>query len=886
MLTSRNKERERLQQEIEDLKMMSRKGGRPRSLGGDSILDRSASRAHQRSASRASGQTGYTQMSDAEREEYEAREGTLRDQNASLRLEYQDLEKESQARMDYITQLEEDLKVVDNDLSAAVEDLRALQKERDEALQAYEDKDAEYEKLSDEYKRLEEEALLNIDGLEESLERAEADRKQLGSDLDDRNEDFAALQNEVRNLGDKLLQLEDDREGNLRRIEALEQELEDATQELDSLDKKLSEANQKNERLEIQSESLHGEISFLREEQEVDKIKIGDLENSLHAAQQSVADEKEKMQDLEASLVEERRQRELVDNQSKQEVQKVLDDLNTENAQNKDEVRKLKRNLTSKETEALTYKQRLEELEGNLRKALGDLNGTRTSLLVDIEKMQSDLERTAAQLQETRSSLADKERMLRNRDVLLENSGLETRRLADLLEKERQSRKHDLHQFDLAQRGQTTTFRTVAQHESRVLELEGLRTQDKRRQNQLEAQYREQLLERNTLLLALWNRLSTLCGAEWTQSHGVVNGETTSMDTIARALPAFKNNLLEALKQIESLIGTFKSRVRTVEKSLIKDYQTLEHNLDTRIKRMDFLERAVSDTQAALDAQTADTTTLRPTPSRSSSSSSSSKLVKTNEEAARVKHENKMLKAELKFHRDHPSQAAQERMAHDAAVAATGRRTSVVAGIANSAGGGGKLNALTPRAIANSLLQRAHSNSTVEQIQQDTARSNSSVMTQSGVSGVAGQRTPIVIASPPIQPSEQRWVHRLKELERRLKAEREARLLDRRGARQRLEEGRAENEELKAMLEREKDRRESMVSGSGEGGYEGGAGSGAGSGGGYDKGGESAGGYFGTREPLAEPETFMDDGFGQGDRRNEVKIRVARQQGRREDSVD
>jgi len=67
-----------------------------------------------------------------------------------------------------------------------------------------------------------------------------------------------------------------------------------------------------------------------------------------------------------------------------------------------------------------------------------------------------------------------------------------------------------------------------------------------------------------------------------------------------------------------------------------------------------------------------------------------------------------------------------------------------------------------------------------------------------------------VIQSQPLQPSEQRWIHRLKELERRLKAEREARLLDRSGARKRIEEGRAENEELRMMLEREKERRVSL----------------------------------------------------------------------------
>ena len=74
-------------------------------------------------------------------------------------------------------------------------------------------------------------------------------------------------------------------------------------------------------------------------------------------------------------------------------------------------------------------------------------------------------------------------------------------------------------------------------------------------------------------------------------------------------------------------------------------------------------------------------------------------------------------------------------------------------------------------------------------------------------------------------PSEQQWVHRLREMERRLKAEREARLLDRNGARKRLEEGRAENEELRLELEKEKVRRAEME---GLGGGGGGAGSVAG----------------------------------------------------------
>ena len=73
-----------------------------------------------------------------------------------------------------------------------------------------------------------------------------------------------------------------------------------------------------------------------------------------------------------------------------------------------------------------------------------------------------------------------------------------------------------------------------------------------------------------------------------------------------------------------------------------------------------------------------------------------------------------------------------------------------------------------------------------------------------------GQQYSPALQSTPLQPSEQRWISRLKELERRLKAERKARLLDRSGAKKRLEVNSAEKEELRVLLEREKERRGSV----------------------------------------------------------------------------
>lgn len=792
MLTSRNKERERLQQEIEDLKLLHRKGEGARSLAGDSIFDRSISRQHQRAASRASGQSVSTPMSDTEREEWERREGALRDQNAALRMDYQELEREFLSRNGYVDELEQAVENLEANYDSAVSDLQSLQKERDDALQALDDREREATRIKAEYEKLKDEAVTAINELEGDLDAREEEVKRFASDLKDKDDDFTALQRELRDLNNSLVQLEDDRAAALKRIEALEQELDEATQELEAQDKKLSEANQKIERLEVQQESLHTEISFLREEQEGDKIKIGDLENSLNAAQQSINDEKEKMQEIEESLVEERRQREIVDNQSKQEVQKVLNDLNLENSKAKDEVRRLRRTVSTKEVEATSFKRSLDELDSHLRKALGDHNGKRAHWFNEIERLQNDLESTMDALEKTKGDLSEKDRLLRNRDMLLESTGLESRRLNDLLDKEREARKRDLHQYEQSQRGHSVNNRQMAQHESRVLELETARSQDRRKMALLEQQYRDQLIDRHNLLLALWNRLSTLCGVEWAQNHSSINGQVTSVDVIARYFPGFNRNIIEAVRTLESIMGSFKQRIRGVEKTLWKDYQILSTNLDGRIKRMDFLERAVKDAQAQIEEQAREQAHLRLQAKDNRTSTRST------EEISRLKQEVKTLRTEVKFYKTTTTTTTNQH-SRERQLSQTYSSTDD-----NAAGGDSSLQS-TPKASVQppNILMRHHSTTAVEHLQQGGAQSSRN----------SNNKNPIVIATPPLQPSESRWIHRLKELERRLKAEREARLLDRRGARARLDERSAENEELRLALERAKERRGSSVAG-------------------------------------------------------------------------
>ncbi|KAF1839552.1 hypothetical protein BDW02DRAFT_141 [Decorospora gaudefroyi] len=372
MLTSRNRENLRLREENEGLKLTIRRGDAG-STAGDSILERSISRNHMRSVSRASGATRLTQMSDPEREDLESKHAVLRDELSQLKLSYKELDDQLNGHLDVLETTELKVKELEKEIEAQTEDLQALANERDEALELLQDKEQECEELR-------QEALDTVQRLEIDLEQKQKERDRLYNDLENTTEDFSALQQEMKLVSESLLQLEDDRDASARKIQNLESELADANQELGRQDKLLSDERSKNERLDVQLESCQGEIDFLREEQESDKIKIGELESALNYAQVSLQESKERSRDLEERVAEERQQRDALESQEKQEVEKILTDLNAQLTKLKEDSRRLRKNLSSKEVEASTWKQRHDELELALREALGNPNGTRSSL--------------------------------------------------------------------------------------------------------------------------------------------------------------------------------------------------------------------------------------------------------------------------------------------------------------------------------------------------------------------------------------------------------------------------------------------------------------------------------------------------------------------------
>ncbi|KAL8742349.1 MAG: hypothetical protein Q9184_008271, partial [Pyrenodesmia sp. 2 TL-2023] len=193
-------------------------------------------------------------------------------------------------------------------------------------------------------------------------------------------------------------------------------------------------------------------------------------------------------------------------------------------------------------------------------------------------------------------------------------------------------------------------------------------------------------------------------------------------------------------------------------------YRTLEDSLDARTKKLEQLENTVQTNRIQ------GTFTAAP-------------------EIAKLRGENRLLKSEI-ANLQNKEMHARSNTAH---------RSSSSRELA-PLGGHTRNNSSSSSSAPPPSLARHHSSSAVEQYSNQRA-------SPSRTSSLAPLPIPEREASGPVEPNHSRWTHRLRELERRLKAEREARLLDRTGARKRLEEGMRENEDLRAELERERERK-------------------------------------------------------------------------------
>lgn len=239
---------------------------------------------------------------------------------------------------------------------------------------------------------------------------------------------------------------------------------------------------------------------------------------------------------------------------------------------------------------------------------------------------------------------------------------------------------------------------------------------------------------------------------------------------VVGALQGFQKNMLCGVKTIESIVAGFKTRCRGVERDLWKEYQVVENALESRTRRLERLENLI---RGGIGEQSGMRT-----------------------EVAKLRTENRLLKAELNVVKNEQQAAA--------AVSPGLHRSKTMTAASSSA----TTTTTTTTERKHRHRHRSERETEIRSEPSERADSNNVVVASAVPTGMLARTTSSASAPPQLSDgqdvSEKRWILRLRELEKRLKAEREARLLDRSAAKKKVDEARGQREELKAELERER----------------------------------------------------------------------------------
>ena len=185
------------------------------------------------------------------------------------------------------------------------------------------------------------------------------------------------------------------------------------------------------------------------------------------------------------------------------------------------------------------------------------------------------------------------------------NQGTKTKQQKENLEKERQARKATAAQVANLETSNTSMRKTLREWEAHIAELQKARASDERALRQLEAQYKDHLNERNSLLATIWQRLGGIVGSKWVDK---VNAQGGGGDvTPSTNFLGFSRNILQCIKVLEDVMVNFKLKCKAVERDLWNEYKcghpsieltsrNMDARLENRTKRIVRLETLLRDT--------------------------------------------------------------------------------------------------------------------------------------------------------------------------------------------------------------------------------------------------------------------------------------------------
>src|SRR5262245_54299348 len=158
----------------------------------------------------------------------------------------------------------------------------------------------------------------------------------------------------------------------------------------------------------------------------------------------------------------------------------------------------------------------LETIEKESKKAGETHTTARFSLQLEVDRLKRDLERLEDDLARARKDVDDRDTKNRDREGALDKLHAENRDLASQLAAQTQARLNMGEKLDGVQSSLRSAESELAVFKMRVADLEQRLSKDQRSLLTAESQYRDQLTERNTLLLTIYQYMDKILGVDKT----------------------------------------------------------------------------------------------------------------------------------------------------------------------------------------------------------------------------------------------------------------------------------------------------------------------------------------------------------------------------------
>ncbi|TFK68439.1 hypothetical protein BDN72DRAFT_841829 [Pluteus cervinus] len=513
-----------------------------------------------------------------EREEREAVEDDLnamKDRLAAVMIELQQREEEVELKNreieDLVKEHERIVSVVDEEWRGEVEEtknmveeLRDVIAERDTESKELRLNIAELEANTEDLHNKFEAALAHV---EQDAAQKDNEIEQLNAALEKLSEQIYVLEDEHDRLKEESERIREDEAAERERLEALAAALKD---KVASLKSQLDEVT---ERYETCNEEIH--IHRSRQEELArhveDLVASAEHERSLREEAEAALESANRAH-MSAST---REQRQLEAKDSA--LQAALRDLNSAQA------------LASQREKDLAALQGSLAITEKESRRLGEAHGTaKLSLQLEVDRLKRDLERLEDELRRARKELEEKEARYRDKDGLLDKLHAENRDLTSQVATQTQARLNLAEKLDSALAAARSAEGEVAAYKTRVGELEGRMMKDQRSLLSAENLYRDQLTERNTLLLTIYQYMDKILGVDKTPKKGG-HAETKPFTNFS----VFHDNLITRLKALSQIQLDFDKRCKDVEARFTEKMGEMRKQLDTRWKQIDRFEANV-----------------------------------------------------------------------------------------------------------------------------------------------------------------------------------------------------------------------------------------------------------------------------------------------------